>query len=112
MELHLSKPEFLTLTTPDGETSVKVDIFEARRMLEKAQQQPTQSGRVRFIIDYLAEKLSLSNSDLAENMALEFTECINRCIIKSLDDRKKKLEAIVSLPVTIQESPVISSSGQ
>lgn len=97
MELKLSQPEFLVLQSPDGSTKVNVDIFEARRKLEEAQQQPTQELRWKMVLEYLAERLHMKPDSLAENMALEFYECIQRCVIKSLDDRKKKLDSIVVL---------------
>ena len=89
MELQLSKPEFLTLKSPDGNTGAKIDIFEARRMLETAEKEPTEKDRVNKVLDYLANKLTLDKNDLAENMAYEFQDAINRCVISSLETRKK-----------------------
>lgn len=112
MELQLSKPEFLTLKSPDGNTGIKIDIFEARRMLETAEKKPTEKDRVTEVLSYLAEKLSLNKDDLAENMAYEFQDAINRCVIASLESRKKRLAQIVSSPGSTKESPTTTEAGQ
>lgn len=111
MELKLNEPCFLKLTSPDGTTSVSVDVYVARRVLEEAEKEPTEEMRWKRVISFIAEQLKIEPALLAESTALEFHECINRIVIRNNADRKKKLQSIVALPDSTPASPTTSDPG-
>ncbi len=91
--LKLSQPAWLTLETNEGH-STKIDVYEARRMLEQAQKQPNEELRWKMVLDWLATKLTADRESMAENMAIDFHEAICAKVVSLAVDRKKKIESI------------------
>jgi hypothetical protein len=110
--LQLSPPAFLTLQSADGGPTVKVDVYEARRALDDARRQPTEERHHAAILAYLAGKLGVGPETLAENMALEFNDCVVTLVETLNEERKKKQESIrCSLQFT-PESPATTAIGR
>lgn len=107
----LSPPALLTLQTPDGAKQVKIDVYEARRALDDAGKQPSEDMRQNAILQWLAKKLGVDRTTLAENMALEFNDAIVRLVVRLNEDRQKKTEQIASSLTFTPESPATSEHG-
>lgn len=109
--LNLSPPAYIALRSPDAEAPVRIDVYEARRALDDACRKPTDALRWAAVLDYLAEKLSVPRESLAENMALEFNDCIVAVIERLNEERKKKQQSIASSLTCTPESPPTSAPG-
>lgn len=112
MELQLSAPAVLTLKSPDGSKVTKIDVYDARRMLEEAEKEPSQEARWLKVARYIADKLNIDPTELAESSAVEFHEHINRIVLIKNSERKKKLDEIVAWPDSTLVSPTTSALGQ
>lgn len=107
----LSPPAMLTLQTPDGAKQVKIDVYEARRLLEDAGKQPSEGLKQNAILQWLAKKLEVDRTALAENMALEFNDAIVRLVVRLNEERQKKTEQIASSLTFTPESPATTELG-
>lgn len=107
--LTLSEPAVVELTI--GGKLATIDVYEARRALEAANNSPTDDAKWGKVLDWLAEKTGVARDQLAVNMALEFNDCISALVARLNEDRKKKIESIASLPASIPASPPTSATG-
>lgn len=97
MKLQLSKPQYVTLAVPEelGNTEVKIDIFEARRMLVDASKQPTEQAKWKHIRDWLATKLGIPSEMLAESNALEFNNMVLSVADKFVETLSKNIDGML-----------------
>jgi len=119
-ELVLDQPAFVKVSTPDGSSSARIDVYAARRALERAEAKPTEEERWCDVREYLAEQLDCSIiDDLPENVAIGFNNYVCAIIAALEDARKKKAESIASniiatacSPTFTQVSPKTSAPGR
>lgn len=107
MKIQLSKPQYVTLVVPEelGTTEVKIDIFEARRMLVEANKQPNEQLKWKHIREWLASKLGVPNEMLAESNALEFNNMVLRVADKFVENLSKNIEGMLYSQQPTQASP-------
>ena len=108
--LQLSQPAFLKLQSAEGK-ECRIDVYEARRLLDDAGRQPTEAMRQAHVLKYVADKLQVDRESLAENMALEFNDTIVRIIERLNSERQKKTASIAGWPPLIQASQATSALG-
>lgn len=109
--LQLSPPAFLTLQSPGGSKSARVDVYEARRALDDARRQPTEATHHGAILKYLAGKMEVAVDTLAENQALLFNDTIVLLVEKLNEERKKKAASTVASLTSTPESPATTGPG-
>lgn len=109
--LTLSAPAWLNLATADGQHKARVDVYEARRVLDDAEKQPNETLRQNAILNWLAKKLEVARDDIAENMAMEVNDAIVRIVIRLNEQRQKKTEQIASSLTFTPESPATTEPG-
>lgn len=104
-KISLASPAYATLETPEQPDGVRLDVYEARRVLADAQSKKTEAERFELILTYLAGKLQCDRSQLAENQAIDFNDLIVATVGKLAEERKKKAASIVSFPVSTTSTP-------
>jgi len=107
----LSEPAFIRLDLPGGAPPVRIDVYEARRAMEHAQNNPDEARRHAAILDWLAGKLGVPRDSLAESQAVEFSNLVVHVVGQVAESRKKKLGSIACSPGSTQESPATSANG-
>lgn len=107
--LTLSEPAVVDLLIAGR--SVAIDVYEARRALEAANNSPTDDAKWGKVLDWLAEKTGAPRGQLAVNMALEFNDAISALVARLNEDRKKKVESIACSPASIPASLETSATG-
>lgn len=75
-QLQLRPAAFLTVTTPDGSATCRLDVYETWRFLTDAQKTADENKRWQTVKTWLAEKLGVSPADLAESNARMLNETI------------------------------------
>lgn len=111
--LKLSPPAYLTLELPDGSGSVKIDVFEARRVcFDEAAKKPNEAERWKYLKDWLGARLQVQGDQIAESTAIEFNNAIAKLVDEVNKQTSKKLVSIVSSQPPIPASPETSPSGE
>lgn len=109
--LTLSPAAFLHIESSDGQHKARIDVYEARRALEEACRQPNDGLRNDAILNWLSGKLQVAREQLAENMALEFNDCIAAVVERLNEERKKKAERTASSPASTPDCQPPSQTG-
>lgn len=111
--LTLSPPAVMHLKFRHGETdhTARIDVYEARRVLEEADRKPNEALRIDHILSWLAVELQIGREALAENMALEFNDCIAGIVARLNEDRKKKAASTACWPDSTPASQPASETG-
>lgn len=110
-QLKLDRPLRLKVTTHDEKYVAVVDVYEAWRFLGDAANSPNEETRWGKVKTWLAQKLNVDLSEIAESTARLFHETVYAIGGKAQDDLKKTAQSIVcSLPSTL-ESPAIIPNG-
>jgi hypothetical protein len=84
------------LESPDGSKEVKIDVYEAFRMLQNLEKLPSEDAKWKKILEWLSKKLDIPEEDLAENMAIAFQNAIIELVEKSSDKLSKQFFSTVS----------------
>lgn len=106
----LSAPAVIDLTVP-GFAPATIDVYEARRVLEAANNSPTEDAKWGKVLDWLAQKMGVARDRLAENMALEFNDAVAAIVARLNEERKKKVASIACSPDSIPASPATTEAG-
>lgn len=110
--LQFEKPAVLEVLTHDNRYTKVFDVLKSYRMLQQAEKEPTPDAMWGMIENYLKTSLGLqSNEDLAEGMAYEFREAIIGIYVNLSETVKKKLQKIVSSPLSFPESQATIPNG-
>lgn len=103
--LKLHEPAILKLETANGQGSAEVDVFKAHRMLIESEKQPNEEARWAMVINYLSSHLGIAVSDLHENQARLFHECIVALAAEHVTRIAETQKKTVSSQLPIQVSP-------
>lgn len=103
-KLKMAPPVVIELESVDGLTKLIIDAYEARRMLAEAEKKGNEPDRWLHVRLWLAGKLGTTYQTLAESMAIEFNNTVLAIVEHTNEERKKKVESIVSSPQSIQAS--------
>lgn len=103
-KLKMAPPVVIELESVDGSVKVIVDVYEARRMLAEAEKKGNEPDRWQHVRAWLAAKLSITSGMLAESEAIEFNNTVLAIVEHTNEERKKKVESIVSSPLSTQAS--------
>lgn len=109
--MQLEPPATLTVRSPDGKKSARLDVYKTRRVLEEAQSQPTQEKRWERVQEWLAKQLDVSPVDIGESAALQLQTTINELVNVHNARLKKRTESTVSSLLPIPASQETSSAG-
>lgn len=80
-------PVFVTLESPDGQKSVRKDLYVVRRMLRDAEKKPSEEERWSFVLDWLAKEWEIDRDTLTENMAVH----LNNSVMALVTEKNKEL---------------------
>lgn len=100
----MAPPVVLDVESADGKTKARIDVYEARRMLEEAAKEVTETARWFRVRLWLANRLETMPELLAESTAIEFNNTVMAIVDRVNEERKKKVESIVSSPQPIPVS--------
>lgn len=68
--LKLPKPSYIILESNDGKKTYREDSFVVLRMLQHAQNKPTEEQRWETVKKWIASKLEMDEKEVTEHMAL------------------------------------------
>lgn len=106
--LKLSEPVYLIIETTKGQ-EVRVDVFDAEKVLTAATKLPTEEARWDKVKDYLKELLK---AEVSLNQAQMFHQAVIKLYNSTWDDISKKVEGIACSQPPTQASQKITKSGR
>jgi len=107
----LAPSAFMVLESADGSARARIDIYEARRLIETAFKKPDESSRWALVKEWLSKKLGVPIEQIAESTALEFNDLICKRVADLNKERSIKVSGTAALPTSMQESPVTTKIG-
>lgn len=108
--LKFGKPAYVELEL--NEVKVQIDVYEARRVLELSDKQPTYDAKWNYVSDWLKKQFGIeTNEPLANNLLYEFNDFIVNIVIALDKERQSKISGIHFLQQPIQVSPMSTENG-